>query len=917
MTTFTVVVELYISGAWLDITRLDSNTRVLDEVTITRGRGDEASRFSPTEVRFQYMDNNALLDGDNPASTYYRLIGLGTPMRVKVDGDIRAVVEIVDWTPTWSRNANGTDIVTVSVVGAGLLRRIEEGKKPLKSAAYRALTAPVNDTERIGYWPLEEESNATTIFSPYSTGSASYVGTINFGAETSLSSARLATFGSSDALMFFLTGDWTNSLLQSIVMVNMRFPETPLTDGALLLRMYYTGGTVSFVDLKWNTGDLLSLLAYGGGLLLDTLAGSNWSGIITDSEVVMQVTAEQSGADVNFRIRGNTDVWWRVEQSDTLVANTLGRLYAVTIGQSNVQGLSVGQLIVGNNKDSFGNYIDDLDSDASFLVTGGRGYLNEHAVSRIDRISDEENLDITITGTATSADSDRMGAQGLLTSIETVYASADLDMGLLFEQRDALELEYRTRVDLYNQVPTASLSYSHLLPGFQPAGGDLRVTNKVTAQSDGGGTASYTIPDDDPWHWTTQDPPDGAGERETEATIPVASDSQLTAQAAWRAHVASWREKRFRTIPLELARDAFTSGDRTDARALDLGKVLSIDTTDAPGYVPYNEVRLVVQGYTETISKHLHNIVLNTTPADVYEVEVNDMIGSTLAVAIDDNDTSIVIESGTGPTWSNTDEPYHIQVGGQPMTVTTMTTGTAAFVAAGAIANGNNAGVTPALPAGITPDVGQLLLIWATIRNSGTGVPDDESGWRTLATFGNTKLYGRYYVTGDVAPQITFTGGVANADTQARMFAFSSLSMAFASGTKLVPAVHTQLNGSAQNIDYPALTVNRTGSTALIFAWKQDDWTGVAPPSGYTEMADNATTTGDDSGIAAYYNLSGATAAAGTLTVTGGASAISRAVVLALRPLKLATVTRGIAGVAASAAVGAAVHSWRPGVNGL
>src|SRR5687768_2247229 len=111
--TFAVTVELFLSGAWLDITEIDDDTKVLaaGSVAITRGRSDQQGRVAPTEVRFSYRDNNALFDGDNPASAYYRQIGLGTPMRVTVDGEVRAVVEIAKWDPSW----DDTDqVVTVA-----------------------------------------------------------------------------------------------------------------------------------------------------------------------------------------------------------------------------------------------------------------------------------------------------------------------------------------------------------------------------------------------------------------------------------------------------------------------------------------------------------------------------------------------------------------------------------------------------------------------------------------------------------------------------------------------------------------------------------------------------------------------------------------------------------------------------------
>jgi hypothetical protein len=921
--TFTVTLELFLSGAWLDITKIDDDTKLLraGALTITRGRSDQQGRVAPTEVRFNYLDNNATFDGDNPASPYFRQVGLGTPMRVSVDGDVRAVVEIVTWDPSWD---DTDEVLTVAVVGAGILRRLEDGKKPLRSAAYRAFTSPVNDPSRVAYWPFEEESAASTVSSPTPGASVTLggPGNINFGAMESMSSDRLAQFGSFDTFLTFVLPTWTNTLEQHLAGSLLRWPEAGLLDNAIIWRFYFTGGNIDYVDLIHNTGDVLSLNAYAGGVVVDNLAGADWTDILDNREAFVFCTFEQDGADVNVRVRVTTSTSWLLEVSDTLVGRTLGRMYQMVMGTgSGCDGMGFGHVIVGSNKDSFGNFIDDLDTETSALVTGARGYEFEPAGQRILRLADEEDIPITVTGTA--SDTERLATQGAQTALEMVYTGSDTDQGILFEQRTTLELEYRTRVDLYNQVPTANLTYGHLTRGFRPAADDLRVTNSVTAQRDGGGTAVYAIADDDWFHWTTQDPPDGAGLRESEAHPSVAEDSQLRPQAAWLAHLGAWREKRFRQVVLELANTRFDTDDRAAVRALDIGDVLAIDTTGAPPYVPYTEIRLIVQGYTETVTKSLHTFAFNTTPADPYEVaQVDSGPGSILAAPIDDNDNFIRIQPGTGRAWSESadDLPYHIQVGGQPMTATSMSTDTPAYIAAGAVASADNASVTPALPAGITPDVAQLLVIWATIRNSGTGTVNTPTGWTVLAQVSpqrNVTVFGRYYVTGDAAPTITFTSGAAGATCMARMFAFSALSMALASGTKPVPAAHLQLNSSAQNIAYPALTVNRDGSVALLFVWKQDDFSALSTPSGFTAVSADATTTGDDAGIGVYYDLTGASAAAGTITVTGGASAISRAVVLALRPLQSADVTRGIAGTATSASPGAEIHGWRMGVAGL
>lgn len=203
-------------------------------------------------------------------------------------------------------------------------------------------------------------------------------------------------------------------------------------------------------------------------------------------------------------------------------------------------------------------------------------------------------------------------------------------------------------------------------------------------------------------------------------------------------------------------------------------------------------------------------------------------------------------------------------------------TGAITYVAAGTAAAANNASVTPALPAGIL--AGDLLVTLASIRNSGTGTVNTPAGWTTMADFGNMRLIGRRYVAGDAAPAITFASGVANADTLARMVAFRR--------ADLIPVTTaTKLNTSAANVAYPALTTPAPNLAILVAGWKQDDWTSVAAIGGMTEAWEQAATTGDDAAQVLDYVIQTAAAdiPAGSLVVTGGASAISRSIVVALQ----------------------------------
>lgn len=226
-----------------------------------------------------------------------------------------------------------------------------------------------------------------------------------------------------------------------------------------------------------------------------------------------------------------------------------------------------------------------------------------------------------------------------------------------------------------------------------------------------------------------------------------------------------------------------------------------------------------------------------------------------------------------------------ISAGATSMSVTTTAAGPISYVGIGAIAAASNASVAPALPASLA--VGDLMLIVAAIRNSGTGTVDTPEGWKALLTSGNLTVLGRYYATGDAAPTVTFTGGVANATTLAQCMAFRGVSRNIAT---VFNTSTSQLNGSAANMAIPGLVGSHDDVTMVLVGWKQDDWTSVATLAGqlFTEISDSPSALGDDAGLEIQYRLGGfanaKTFTTTSFTVTGGANAISRTMVLALQP---------------------------------
>ena len=214
---------------------------------------------------------------------------------------------------------------------------------------------------------------------------------------------------------------------------------------------------------------------------------------------------------------------------------------------------------------------------------------------------------------------------------------------------------------------------------------------------------------------------------------------------------------------------------------------------------------------------------------------------------------------------------------------------TITFVGSTTAVSAVNASVAPTFHGSTA--AGDLVLIHASIRNSGAGVPVQPAGWATLLTFGNESVFGRIFVAGDTPPTVAFTGGVALADTIVQSATWRGVSAEVLTALTLSA---TQLNGSAQDILYPALAITKDRHLVLLAGWKQDDSTAVSTPAGFTSCGTaTGIVAGDDATQAWRYSIqtAAATVTAGTLTVTGGAAAISRAMVLALKPAASLAVT--------------------------
>src|SRR5262249_39658849 len=234
-------------------------------------------------------------------------------------------------------------------------------------------------------------------------------------------------------------------------------------------------------------------------------------------------------------------------------------------------------------------------------------------------------------------------------------------------------------------------------------------------------------------------------------------------------------------------------------------------------------------------------------------------------------------------------------------------------------AHANNASVTPGLPAGIQN--GDILLSVNAIRST-TAFPNTSTQGYNYMGFPadpNVRVFGKIVtdVVSEVAPTISFSGGIAGDTTSSFIIALrgrfvSSIPVISVISDIALPIIgeNGQSNGSAQDIAYPGLTIP-VNSFVLYIGWKQNGGlTSTTNPG--TKIIDTASALGNGQALtAAYQQNQGPTSiGSGSFVVTGGAAAISKGIVIALKPTVITqTLTisqRGVNG---------AQRDWPAGAN--
>lgn len=572
-----------------------------------------------------------------------------------------------------SQDVTGRDSYIKLEVG-GISRRLgASGTYPLRSALYRSTVsvAPLP----VHYWPCEDGTTATGASNIMVPGAPLNVavGTTTWATYTGFDcSAALPTFNKTDIWQAWTSGYALTGTTQIRMLAHI--PKNGMADQTSIFNLYCTG-TFGRFTLNYGTGGTLRLVGFS----------STGATILDSGNITFNVDDHNVRLDVQLIENGSGGVDWKIASlavgapvggytTGTVASNTVGTAYSIVVNpDQSMQGVSVGHIMLHTTA---------VDLFAQSLQLAA--YATETAPVRMARLAAEEGIELYATAGPYDDSGLQMGPQKPLTLLALLQECVDMDMGYLFEARSFLGYIYRRRVDLYDQLAMATVSYSgsELSPAWSgPVTDDQGVRNDITLTRLNGGTFRKTITSG--VNSTAAPSAGGAGPYTASSTVNVQVDQQLPDVAGWQAAIGTQDRERYASVAIDRLNNHVQANAALLNGFFNLDTGLKVAVSNMSPLGLYDTAEQLVTGYTERMNRFEHNISFVCLPEEIYHIGVFDdglsrwsPDNSTVNTGFNSSATSLLIDSVAGfPLWTTTvgDFPFDIMIGGERMTVTTIT----------------------------------------------------------------------------------------------------------------------------------------------------------------------------------------------------------------------------------------------------
>ena len=819
--------------------------------------------------------------------------------------------EIAEWPQEHSDD--GKDRI-VPITAGGILRRYTENR-PLLGTALRRYYEQFTFAKPNKYWALED--GELTIEARASVGNASDIAFFQFDTFNGVDTASEKHFAQGKLGARFINGVQALNTDQ----LRVQSPGAAVTTDRIAVEWVRSGGS--------QTRDVMTIVGYfAPGVTIGGIDGDIYSiecnaftSQITVSPglfatpIVANLSVSQSrtifdGAAHHFFFRFNstggapTDIAWRLEvdQGVFLLGGTVAdhpMIQNLVITYMNVIA-SADATPIPSKPVSYGHVAwfteaGDPDAELHNVYVAFTGHTGETVEERLVRLCQQQGIKCFNNTTIGAI----MGPQYADSFIDQLEEMVRTDGGVVNELMGGRALHFYTLENIRSRAVqlTLDVNSEHVMPGWKPVRDNQRLKNKITAVRRDGGDYTYSRTTG---RLSVLDPKlGGAGEYKDDVKTNAFNDEQLIGVAQREVSEGTVDKPRYPLIGVNLMSPSISGNLTLRRQVLDMFITGRLNLTGMENWHIYEDADLLVIGHKRTLGPYTHFVEFNTIPfqsLNIFHVETEDSIlgtdSSFLAAAIDNDDTALdVYTTGRQTLWTTEAGSFPIiaRSEGEDIQVTDIDTLAPSFRSVGTVSHGDNATLNPALPAGQL--VGDQLICVQVIRNEGA-VANVPAGYSPRVATSHFMISTKISVgAGESAPSCTFSGGAAGDTTSA-----------FVIASQNSPLIHSDggtplLNGSFQNIAIPSTLPTKSNGILWVFAWKKDDWTSVAPPTWLTEVVDASTATGNDQGVWAGYLLipyNRDASPSDTLVVTGGASAISDAIVLYFANPQRFTVVRNL-----------------------
>lgn len=571
--------------------------------------------------------------------------------------------------------SGGHSIATIGA--AGLFTRLDKAGRPLNSPMYRAIT--LNEPPPTAYWPCEDEVQSTRFASAvegvdpaisypqrFYTATPEVSDFANYG--DFISSAPVVT--AKNASFIGTMPVYTDvGRISANALIHIDSTEaSSLTADARLMQVDLSGSLRNaFVDIERTTGNLRIQLENQDGTV--AYSGIYYAFNMLGKKFLFRIYLAQVGADVFWQYETAIEGGGGGQVSGTVSGKTIGRCTRVSVNTlGSVDKMDFGHVSVFTDIDAFNSFWAGRQTYMS-------AYDGEEAALRFARLTLEEGVPFRLRGAF--QDTAAMGPQGIDTLANILQECAEADNALLYESRETEALEFRTRADMYDQVPVVldadSAAGGDILNPFQPVKDDSKAANDVTAKRKAG--SSLRITDD----------ADIAkrGTYKVEVTKNVANDEQLSDIAGDELLRGTTPGMRYPQVSPGLD---VNPAIRESYAKLRLGDKLKV--TNLPVQHPNPYVELISQGYDASTIPYSTQTTLNTSnalpwnPAEFGEPWNHDpdapvradTVGSVLTSSVTSGSTTLSVRTTAGPPWARydlfpVDFPMDINIAGEQIRV--------------------------------------------------------------------------------------------------------------------------------------------------------------------------------------------------------------------------------------------------------